>query len=127
MGLADPTMDQKAKGRLFTLSKLAQHLKGKAHTRREQFISAFKLHLDPDVPCPLTACDAIIDKKKQKASGFIDHIEQLLPEQLWEDDTDAAGAGNGQDSDDEMLFSKMAASELSPADLFGLSTSLDEL
>ncbi|KAJ4398180.1 hypothetical protein N0V91_010407 [Didymella pomorum] len=69
-----------------TIATQDKHLKAITHTGQEQLSRALKLRYGPDVPSPISACNATTNKKRKKTSGFVDHTKMWHPEQLWEDD-----------------------------------------
>ncbi|CAN9084703.1 unnamed protein product [Alternaria alternata] len=84
----DPTMDKAAKDRKFNLYRLKTHMRGGLHTREKQIRRALEqdgLDHTSHVICPV--CQTPIKGVK----GFIKHLKEIHPEQLWEDFEDESG------------------------------------
>ncbi|RAR16573.1 hypothetical protein DDE83_000140 [Stemphylium lycopersici] len=74
-----PTMPQEAKDKEWILVKYNTHLKSEVHSRKSQLRRAFMIMQQENgkASCPLCS------KSYNRASSFLEHVEQLHPEQLW--------------------------------------------
>jgi len=94
----DPSASKAAKEKKFTRAQLHKHLKGKAHTRREQLISAFNT-LKSALGGSKVACPFCPERTYQTAAKWLQHVEGHHHEELWLDHEDGSG-----DDDEEFDF-----------------------
>jgi hypothetical protein len=105
--IADDTQPEKAKNTTYSLAKLNIHLDSGTHSRRSQLLRAFNIEAKTmeasKIKCPL--CGLRTSGRGSASSKFMAHVEELHPEELWEEDQEVRlsdrSASREEDTSDE--------------------------